>query len=104
MGSNDIPPAHVPGHVVPVCNFLLQVGGALWTLTYILYARESFKSQSYGMPLFALALNFAWELVYALYVAESPLEKSVFVCWLIIDCFMVSTQMILKRLASLIAS
>lgn len=89
MGSNDVPPAHVPAHVVPVCNLLLQVGGGLWTLCYVLYVRESFRSKSYGMPLFALALNFAWEVVYALYVAESPLEQSVFTSWLIIDCGMV---------------
>jgi hypothetical protein len=39
------------------------------------------------MPLFALALNFAWEV--ALYVAESPLEQFVFTIWLFIDCGMV---------------
>ncbi|KIW24688.1 uncharacterized protein PV07_10389 [Cladophialophora immunda] len=89
MGSNDIPPPHVPLHVVPLCNFFLQVGGGLWTVCYILYVRESLRSRSYGMPLFALALNFSWELVYALYVAESPLEKSVFTLWLLIDCGLV---------------
>jgi hypothetical protein len=41
------------------------------------------------MPIFALALNFAWEAVYALYVAESPLERFVFAVWLFIDCGMV---------------
>jgi hypothetical protein len=41
------------------------------------------------MPLFALALNFSWEVVYALVVAESPLEKLVFTLWLVIDCGMV---------------
>ena len=89
MGSNDIPPPHIPSHVVPTCNVLLQIGGGLWTLCYLLYVRESFRSHSYGMPIFALALNFAWELVYALYVAESPLERFVFTTWLVIDCSMV---------------
>ena len=89
MGSNDIPPPHVPSHVVPVSNLFLQVGGGLWTICYMLYARESFRSRSYGMPLSALALDFSWEVVYAFYVAESPLEKSVFVLWLIIDSGMV---------------
>lgn len=89
MGSNDVPPSHVPSHVVPVCDLFLQIGGGLWTVCYILYVRESFRSQSYGMPLFALALNFAWEIVYALYVAESPLERTVFTIWLTIDCGMV---------------
>jgi hypothetical protein len=89
MGSNDIPPSHVPSHVVPTCNLLLQIGGGLWTLCYVLYVRESFRSRSYGMPLFALALNFAWEVVYALYVAETPLERFVFAVWLFTDCGMV---------------
>lgn len=89
MGSNDVPPPHVPSHVVPTCNLLLQTGGGLWTLCYVLYVRESFRSRSYGMPLFALALNLAWEVVYALYVAESPLEQCVFTVWLVIDCGMV---------------
>jgi hypothetical protein len=89
MGSNDIPPPHVPSHVVPISNLFLQIGGSLWTLCYILLARESFRSKSYGMPLFALALNFSWEAVYALCVAESPLEKFVFTVWLVIDWGMV---------------
>ena len=41
------------------------------------------------MPLFALALNFSWEVVYALFVAESTVEKSVFTLWLVMDCGMV---------------
>ncbi|KAK4203559.1 hypothetical protein QBC40DRAFT_274519 [Triangularia verruculosa] len=93
MGSNDVPPPHVPAHVVPMCNLFLQAGGGLWTLSYILMVRESFKSRSYGMPLFAVALNFAWETVYALYVAESPLEKSVFSIWMVLDCGMVYGMM-----------
>jgi hypothetical protein len=89
MGSSDVPPPHVPSHVVPTTNFFLQVGGGLWTLCYLLLTYESFRTQSYGMPLFAIALNFSWELVYGLAVAESPLEKYVFISWLIIDCVMI---------------
>lgn len=88
MGSNDIPPPHVTTNLVPIANALLQAGGGLWTLTYILLTRQSFKDRTYGMPPFALALNFAWEIVYALYVAESPLEQTVFTIWLLIDCGM----------------
>jgi hypothetical protein len=47
------------------------------------------RSKSYGMPLFALALNLAWEVVYAFYVAEVHIEKTVFFLWLLIDCGMV---------------
>lgn len=89
MGSNDIPPPHISPYVVPVSDFLLQIGGTLWTICYILLARESFRTRSYGMPLFALAFNLAWEIVYALYVVESVLEQIVFTVWLVIDVGMV---------------
>lgn len=89
MGSNDIPPPHIPTHVVPICNFLLQIGGSLWTLCYILLWRQSIKTRSYGMPLFALSFNFAWEAIYALFVAEALLERVVFGVWLLLDCGMV---------------
>lgn len=89
MGSSDAPPPHVPSHIVPVCNLFLQIGGCLWTICYFLLVRESFRSQSYGMPLFALALNVSWEAVFAFYIAESALEKFVFTLWLLLDCGMV---------------
>lgn len=41
------------------------------------------------MPLFALAFNFAWEIVYAFWVAEAPLERVVFGIWCLLDCGMV---------------
>lgn len=89
MGSNDVPPPHVPSHVVPICSLLLQVGGALWTLCYILMLRQSRRTRTYGMPLFVLAMNFSWEIVYALYVVETGIEFTVFGVWLAIDCGLV---------------
>lgn len=89
MGSNDIPPAHVPSYVIPACNALLQIGGTLWTICYLLTIRESIRTRSYGMPMFALANNFAWEVVYGLFVAEEVLERVVFIIWLVIDCGMI---------------
>lgn len=85
MGSNDVPPPHVPSHVVPTYNLLLQFGGGLWTISYVLYVYESFRSRSYGMPLFAICLNFAWETVYTFYVADLPLERFAFSQWLVIN-------------------
>ena len=89
MGSNDIPPPHIPFYFVPVSNAFLQIGGSLWTLCYILLTRQSFRDRSYGMPLFALAYNFAWEFIYGFYVAETPLERAVFTIWLFLDVGMV---------------
>ncbi|KAH8592131.1 hypothetical protein B0O99DRAFT_654043 [Bisporella sp. PMI_857] len=85
MGSNDQPPAHITFPVVATTSLLLQIGGILWTLCYILMLRESQRSKTYGMPLFALSFNFSWELVYALYVAESLLERIVFTTWMVLD-------------------
>ena len=83
------PPAHVPSHVVPTGDIFLAIGGALWTACYILLVRESLLSHSYGMPLFALALNLAWEFVYAFYVSERLSERVIFTVWLCIDCGLV---------------
>lgn len=41
------------------------------------------------MPLFALSFNFAWEAIYAPFVAEALLERVVFGIWLLLDCGMV---------------
>jgi len=84
----DIPPSHIPSHTIPISTVFLQIGGMLWTLSYILYVRESFRSKSYGMPLFAIALDFGWEVVYSL-VADAPLERMVFRIWLVVNCGMI---------------
>lgn len=85
MGFNDVPPPHVSPWFGPVYDATFHFAGAAWTLCYVLIAREGIKSKSYGMPLLALANNFAWEMVYALYVADSPLEQTAMTIWMIID-------------------
>jgi hypothetical protein len=45
--------------------FLTLLSGLCWTLVYIGSVRIGLKDRSYAIPLFALALNFAWEVVYA---------------------------------------
>ncbi len=89
MGSNDIPPPHVHVNIIQICGVLLQIGGALWTTCYLLMLRESKRTRTYGMPLFVLAMNFAWETVYALFIVETNLEFVVFMVWLVIDCGLV---------------
>ncbi|KLU82743.1 hypothetical protein MAPG_01812 [Magnaporthiopsis poae ATCC 64411] len=51
MGTSDIAPPGVPDYVVPMSGHMLSVGGVLWTASYLLYARESLCTKSYGMPL-----------------------------------------------------
>ena len=85
MGTNDIPPSHVPPSYHFVGTTLLALSGALWTTTYILMFLRSRADRTYSMPLFALAVNVSWELVMGFYVAEAWLETYVICIWLLID-------------------
>ncbi|KAF2475155.1 phospholipase D/nuclease [Lindgomyces ingoldianus] len=85
MGSNDIPPPHVPSAYHATCTVLLAIGGCLWTVTYVLMIRQSLRDRTYSMPLAALAFNFAWEIMFTIYISETSLEKSVFACWMVLD-------------------
>jgi hypothetical protein len=44
--------------------FLVGLSGLAWTIVYIFLIKAGFKDETYGMPLFALALNIAWEFLY----------------------------------------
>ena len=46
--------------------FLIVTSGICWTIVYILTIRRDFADKTYGMPLAALAINFAWEVRYSL--------------------------------------
>ena len=43
---------------------LTIISGVCWTIVYIDGIRLGFKDKSYAIPFYALALNFAWELLY----------------------------------------
>ena len=43
---------------------LTVISGVCWTIVYIDAIRVGFRDKSYAIPLYALALNFAWELLY----------------------------------------
>lgn len=45
--------------------FLMLLSGVCWSIVYIELIRKGFKDKTYGMPVFALGLNFAWESIYA---------------------------------------
>ena len=47
-------------------NILVATSGIAWTIVYIELIRTGFKEKACGMPLFALTLNIAWELIYAI--------------------------------------
>jgi hypothetical protein len=43
---------------------LTVISGVCWTIVYIDGIRLGFRDKSYAIPFYALALNFAWELLY----------------------------------------
>lgn len=46
---------------------LTVISGLCWTIVYIEGIRIGFRDKSYAIPFYALALNFAWELLYTIY-------------------------------------
>ncbi|KAF4780663.1 hypothetical protein HER10_EVM0000698 [Colletotrichum scovillei] len=93
MGLTDTPPPHVPSWVVPASGALLITGAIFWDMCYVLMSIRSHRTKSYGMPLFALALNLSWELIYAVRVAEHPFERLGFLVWLLLDVPLVYTTL-----------
>lgn len=66
---------------------LTLISGICWTVVYIDGIRLGFKHRSYAIPFYALALNFAWELVYTYYGFQSTITVQAVVnaVWLIFD-------------------
>lgn len=65
---------------------LMVSSGVLWTLTYVLIIRQSFRDHTYGMPLAALCANLAWELIFSVvYLSVSRLQAGINIVWLLLD-------------------
>lgn len=43
---------------------LTVISGICWTVVYVLGIRVGFRDKSYAIPFYALALNFAWEMLH----------------------------------------
>lgn len=85
MTAHDILPPHVDPSLRIVNDVLLGTGGIGYTICYVLMTRQSLRDRTYAMPLLALAFNFAWEMIFALYVADEAREKAIFAIWMLID-------------------
>lgn len=85
MGSSDVPPPGAPYWLVPASTLCLGAGVAFWLMAYILMVRRSLATKATPAPLFALALNLAWEVVYAFGVCEAWIEFVGFTLWLLLD-------------------
>jgi len=51
--------------IMTVENFLMLLSGIAWSIVYIDAIRVGIKDRSYAMPIWALALNIAWEFLHA---------------------------------------
>lgn len=72
--------------------FLTLVSGIAWTIVYIDCIRLGIKQKTYGIPLFALALNIAWEVIYTVSGLSSPNVQSIVnLIWACCDVVIVYT-------------
>lgn len=76
--------------------FFSLLSGLFWIITYIQIIRVGFKDKTYGMPAFALALNFAWEAIYSyISLKSNPLDLQgwVIFIWFLLDIAIVFTYL-----------
>src|SRR5437763_15981513 len=57
--------------IVAVKLVLTIISGVCWTVVYIEGIRIGFRDKSYAIPFYALALNFAWELLHTIFGYQS---------------------------------
>jgi hypothetical protein len=84
--------------VVPFSNLIVHghgfemvaaiIGSLLWVVAYIFMIIRGFRDQSYGLPLLAIMLNFAWEFIYVfVYPPDNKIVLWLRILWLAIDVF-----------------
>lgn len=72
--------------------FLTLLSGICWSIVYIEIIRHGFKDKTYGMPLFALGLNFAWEVIYSIdSLSNISVQGIVNIIWVALDVVIVFT-------------
>jgi hypothetical protein len=73
-------------------TILTLTSGISWSIVYIDLIRLGFKDRTYGMPLFVLALNIAWEFTFAFVTGfRVSVQKIVNVVWFVLDAVIVYT-------------
>ena len=72
---------------------LIAISGICWTIVYIDGIRLGFKDRSYAIPFYALAFNFAWELVYTVFGLKTRVNLQTIVncVWLAFDLGIIYT-------------
>ena len=78
-----------------IINTLIIISGICWSVVYADSIRIGFKQKTYAMPLFALALNIAWEGIYAytdLFIrCDIGAQAIANAAWFLLDIFIVVT-------------
>jgi hypothetical protein len=69
--------------------FFALLSGLSWTAVYVLIIRKGFKDKSYGMPIFCLALNISWELIYSLVIPNQGAQRWINLVWFFFDIILI---------------
>lgn len=86
-GAHAISPGHYGLELA-----LVDVGTAFWLAVYVLALIEGLRKHTYAIPLVAIAANFSWELIAAVYrVAPVALWHYGDLLWLCLDAGIVFT-------------
>ena len=74
--------------------FLVALSGICWTVVYVDAIRIGFRNKTYAIPFWALALNFAWELLCTIIgYQEIGINDQMIanIVWLFCDAFILIT-------------
>ncbi len=73
--------------------FLTVLSGVAWTVVYVDAIRVGLRARTYAMPVAALALNIAWEAIYAVHGVATDLSAQavINVVWTVADVMIVTT-------------
>ncbi|WP_211207195.1 hypothetical protein [Stackebrandtia nassauensis] len=72
---------------------LTALSGIAWTIVYIAAIRVGFRDRTYAMPLVALGLNFAWEVIYTVHGFDTGASVQTYInlAWTLADAVIVYT-------------
>ncbi len=71
---------------------LTLISGISWSIVYVDIINRGLRDKTYGMPLFALAFNIAWEFMFAFWVvAGFSVQRLVNIVWFLLDAVIVYT-------------
>lgn len=89
------PTGTTPPKVSAVDLMLTLISGIAWTIVYVEAIRVGLRDRTYAMPVAALALNFAWEAIYAVHDVTQGLSAQgvVNIVWAAADIVIVYTYL-----------